>query len=44
MRRFHNADVYWVQEESKNMGAWPYIKDRLLTATNEAFGTPKRIQ
>ena len=27
----------WVQEESKNMGAWPYVKERLITATKEAF-------
>ena len=33
MERFPGAELYWVQEESKNMGAWPYVKERLATAS-----------
>ncbi|KAI3388305.1 hypothetical protein SNEBB_006547 [Seison nebaliae] len=27
-----NAEVYWVQEEHRNMGAYHYVKDRMNTA------------
>ena len=32
VRRFPNAEIYWVQEEPKNMGAWSYVRERLDTA------------
>lgn len=30
---FKNADVMWVQEEPKNMGAWSFVQPRIETAT-----------
>eukprot|EP00963_Diacronema_lutheri_P007018 scaffold625_cov324-Pavlova_lutheri.AAC.52 len=30
--RYYNAEVFWVQEEPKNMGGWPYVKPRLEVA------------
>jgi 2-oxoglutarate dehydrogenase E1 component len=30
--RFPNAEIVWVQEESKNMGAWTYVQPRFATA------------
>lgn len=32
VRQFRNAELVWVQEEPKNMGAWSYVQPRLLTA------------
>ena len=26
LKRFKNAEMYWVQEEPKNMGAWTFIE------------------
>jgi 2-oxoglutarate dehydrogenase E1 component len=31
--RYGNAEVAWVQEEPKNMGAWSFIQPRIATAT-----------
>jgi 2-oxoglutarate dehydrogenase complex dehydrogenase (E1) component-like enzyme len=36
VQRFPNADLVWVQEEPKNMGAWSYVKPRFDTALREA--------
>uniref|UniRef100_A0A1X7TY60 2-oxoglutarate dehydrogenase, mitochondrial n=1 Tax=Amphimedon queenslandica TaxID=400682 RepID=A0A1X7TY60_AMPQE len=45
LSRFPQADIVWVQEESKNMGAWLYVKDRLVTAAKEVFkGTTTPIK
>lgn len=30
--RYPNAELVWYQEEPKNMGAWSYVRPRLLTA------------
>lgn len=30
---YKNADITWVQEEPKNMGAWSYVQPRIATAT-----------
>ena len=38
-----NAEVVWVQEEPKNMGAWLYVKPRLDTAMRELFGQEVRF-
>ena len=35
LARFENAEVVWVQEEPKNMGAWSYVKPRLVTSMRE---------
>jgi 2-oxoglutarate dehydrogenase E1 component len=31
--RYSNAEVLWVQEEPKNMGAWTFVQPRIATAT-----------
>ncbi|XP_036338441.1 2-oxoglutarate dehydrogenase-like, mitochondrial isoform X1 [Rhagoletis pomonella] len=31
---YKNADLFWVQEEHKNSGAWTYVQPRFLTALN----------
>lgn len=30
--KYPNAEVFWTQEESKNMGAWSYVQPRFATA------------
>lgn len=37
IQRFPNAEVVWVQEEPKNMGAWSYVRPRFETAVRD-FG------
>jgi 2-oxoglutarate dehydrogenase E1 component len=32
VRQYKHAQLVWVQEEPKNMGAWSYVQPRLLTA------------
>ena len=34
LARFPAADVVWVQEEPKNMGAWSYVQPRFFTASH----------
>ena len=34
--RYPNAEVTWVQEEPKNMGAWNYVQPRLAMASGQA--------
>lgn len=36
--QYSAAEVVWVQEEPKNMGAWLYVKPRLDTSMRELFG------
>ena len=31
-KKYNNAEITWVQEESKNMGAWAYVQPRFITA------------
>ncbi|MEP6962677.1 MAG: multifunctional oxoglutarate decarboxylase/oxoglutarate dehydrogenase thiamine pyrophosphate-binding subunit/dihydrolipoyllysine-residue succinyltransferase subunit, partial [Acidobacteriota bacterium] len=42
LKQYPNAqNVLWVQEEPRNMGAWPFLKGRispLLTAATQTFG------
>lgn len=33
MEKYSNAEIVWLQEEPKNMGAWSYVQDRIMTAT-----------
>jgi 2-oxoglutarate dehydrogenase E1 component len=35
LRRYGNAEIVWVQEEPKNMGAYSYCKPRLETALRD---------
>ena len=39
---YKNADVMWVQEEPKNMGAWSFVQPRIATATRTLNGIEKR--
>jgi len=34
MEKYPNAEIYWAQEEHKNMGGYDYCKPRLRTASN----------
>jgi len=31
IKRFPNAEIYWVQEEPMNMGCWTYVEPRIRT-------------
>ena len=33
MKTYGNAEVVWAQEEPKNMGAWSFVQDRIMTAS-----------
>ena len=39
---FKNAEVMWVQEEPKNMGAWSFVQPRIATATRTLNGAERR--
>jgi 2-oxoglutarate dehydrogenase E1 component len=41
--RFPNAEILWVQEESKNMGAWTYVQPRFETALRTLNSDPNRL-
>jgi len=46
LKKYPNAQVCWVQEEPKNMGAWSFIGPHLTTAGKESRGpsfTPSYI-
>jgi len=34
MQKYKNAEIYWAQEEHKNMGGYDFCKPRLRTAAN----------
>eukprot|EP00884_Botryococcus_braunii_P017628 jgi/Botrbrau1/4549/Bobra.60_2s0036.1 len=34
------AEVVWCQEEPKNMGCWPYVRPRLITAIRQLLPEP----
>ncbi len=33
--KYPNAEIHWVQEESKNMGAWSYVQPRFASALTQ---------
>jgi len=35
------GDIFWVQEEPKNMGAWHYVKPRFVTTCRDGKGIEK---
>lgn len=39
---YKNAEVMWVQEEPKNMGAWSFVQPRIATATRTLNGLERR--
>lgn len=43
LKRFPSAELVWCQEEPKNMGAWSYVKPRLMTTLKEN-GISKYVQ
>jgi 2-oxoglutarate dehydrogenase E1 component len=42
VERYSNAEVLWVQEEPKNMGAWTFVQPRIATATRTLNNKEKR--
>lgn len=38
IKRFPNAELMWVQEEPKNMGAFTYVRQRFNTIQSQSFG------
>jgi len=38
LRRYPNAEVVWLQEEPKNMGAWAFVEPRFRTMWRELLG------
>jgi 2-oxoglutarate dehydrogenase E1 component len=40
--RYNGAEVAWVQEEPKNMGAWSFVQPRIATATRTLNSVEKR--
>ena len=43
-RHYPNAEIMWVQEEPKNMGAWSFVQPRIATATRALNGEEKKAQ
>jgi len=45
IKQYGKAEVFWVQEESANMGAWPYLinyfrKDDIQVISRKASASP----
>lgn len=43
LQKFPGAEVFWVQEEHKNMGGWSYVKPRFETAIKKE-GSGRKIR
>jgi len=43
LSRFPNAEVVWVQEEQKNMGAWAYVQPRFYTTLIKGLQLNKSV-
>jgi 2-oxoglutarate dehydrogenase E1 component len=42
LSRFKQADIFWCQEEPKNMGAWNFVDPYLEWVLSQAGGKTKR--
>lgn len=42
-QKYPNAEIQWVQEEPKNMGAWNYVKLRADRILREFIGEQRRV-
>lgn len=43
LSRFPNAEVVWLQEEPKNMGAWAYVQPRFFTTLIKGLQSNKSV-
>ena len=43
LARFPNAEVFWCQEEPRNMGAWTFVRERVEDVLNEIGAADPRI-
>jgi len=41
---YKNAEILWVQEEPKNMGAWSYVQPRIRTATSHLLNDSREAR
>ena len=44
LNKYYNAEIIWCQEEPKNMGAWSFVKPRLLTTLRENGSSQRTVR
>ncbi|CAM9964849.1 unnamed protein product, partial [Hapterophycus canaliculatus] len=42
IKKYHNAEVCWAQEEPKNMGAWSFVRPCIKTSTRKLNNMERR--